>query len=246
MPVDGWAVARAGLVYAEWDGERCRITGDELIEGRHPASRLITALAGDQRLIVGHGLLRSDLRAVAMVTAVLDAVLLRSLDTLVLAHRLRGGRYSTGCGLSDLAWENLGIRRRKPHVPDRLSGGADPGLRVGRQDHAPRDDAALLANLRQTLITTRVLVWGGGFTAGGRKGSVELTDEHVAELTGRRPQPENAAWRPLLRAKGGGDEDGQEAGAACNRRRPAVPGRDTGPGGASAACRAHSGASAHR
>lgn len=118
-PPSGWAMARAGLVYAEWDGRRCRITGDELIEGRHAASRLIAALHEHRRrLIVGHGLLRCGLTAVAMVTAVPDAVIRRSVDTLELAHRLRGGPFSTCCSLSAVAWKTLGIRRRKPQVPD--------------------------------------------------------------------------------------------------------------------------------
>ncbi|WP_424534258.1 hypothetical protein ACOZ38_28605 [Sphaerisporangium viridialbum] len=209
VPSDGWAVGRAGLVYAEWDGNRWQITGDELIEGGHPASRLVTALGRNQRLIIGHGLLTSDLRAVAMVTTVPDSVLRRSVDTLALAHRLRGGRLSTGCGLSDLAWENLGVRRRKPHIPDMLAGGPDPDLRVGRGDHDPREDAALLASLWQTIVTSGVLAWGSGLTAGGSKGSVPLTAEHIEELTGKRSQPENEGWRSRLRAEGTNHETGE-------------------------------------
>ncbi|WP_433358777.1 hypothetical protein [Streptosporangium sp. CA-115845] len=195
-------MGRAGLVYAEWDGNRCQITGDELIEGRHPASRLVAVLRGNRRLIIGHGLLTSDMHAVAMVTAVPESVIRRSIDTLAFAYRVRAGRFSTGCNLSDLVWENLGVRRRKPHIPDLLAGGPEPELRVGRADHDPREDAALLARLWQTMVTTRVLAWGSGSTAGGRKASVALTAEHLEELTGRRPQPGNEGWRSTLRAEG--------------------------------------------
>ncbi|MEU4574660.1 hypothetical protein [Nonomuraea sp. NPDC023979] len=196
IPPSGWAMARAGLVYAEWDGRRCQITGNELIEGRHPASLLVAVLREHpQRLIVGHGLLRSDLTAVAMVTDVPDAVIRRSVDTLELAHRLRGGRRSTGCNLSDVAWETLGLRRRKPTVPDRLAGGGA----VTRGDHDPREDAALVARLWGEMVTARTLSWGTGAPS-GRPGTATLAVEHLAELTGRQPQPETEHYRRCLSA----------------------------------------------
>lgn len=37
-------IERSGLIHGEWDGQHLRITGDELIGGRHPASALIDAL----------------------------------------------------------------------------------------------------------------------------------------------------------------------------------------------------------
>jgi hypothetical protein len=43
-----------------------------------------------------------------MVSTVPDAVARVAVDTLVLAHRLRGTFYPAGCNLSDLVWENLG------------------------------------------------------------------------------------------------------------------------------------------
>ncbi|MFC6903328.1 hypothetical protein ACFQGX_50065 [Nonomuraea dietziae] len=56
--------------------------------------------------------------------------------------------------------------------------------------------------LWQKIATTRALAWGDGFTAGGRKGSVALTVEHVEELTGKQPQTEADRWRSGLRAEG--------------------------------------------
>ncbi|MFF5264622.1 hypothetical protein ACFY4C_37340 [Actinomadura viridis] len=194
-PPEGWAVARAGLVYAAWNGHRLQVTGDELIDGPHTASRLIAALRG-KRLVVGHGLLSCDLRAVAMVTGVPDTVVRRSVDTLALAHRLRGTRYPTGCNLSDLAWENLGVRRTKPHFPDRL------GEPAQRGDSDPREDALLVSRLWQSMLTEKTLSWGTGMSISTHQGSTVLTAQHLAELTGRTPQPEAHHWRDLHRFKG--------------------------------------------
>lgn len=98
-----------------WNGAELRVTGQELIEGPRPASRLSNALHG-KRLIIGHGILTADFRAAAMVTDVPDSLLKRTVDTLAFAHRIRGKRYPTGCGLAALAKANL----RAPSRPSRL------------------------------------------------------------------------------------------------------------------------------
>ena len=122
-PPEGWVIGRSGLIYGAWDGQQLRITGDDLIAGRHPASALLDALRGAD-LVIGHGILTTDLRAVAMVTDVPDSLLRRSIDLLALAHRLRGGKFPTGCNLSALAVRNnLDTSRLKERFPS-----AAPGL----------------------------------------------------------------------------------------------------------------------
>lgn len=115
-PPEGWVIGRAGLVHARWDGEQLRIIGDELITGLRPASALVEALRSTD-LVVGHGFLTGDLRVAAMVTDVPDSLLSRTVDTLALAHRLRGGKMPTGCNLSALATANLDASPTKQRVP---------------------------------------------------------------------------------------------------------------------------------
>ncbi|MFD4790777.1 hypothetical protein ACFWN1_27760, partial [Streptomyces sp. NPDC058459] len=164
-PPEGWVIGRAALVHAEWNGAELRVTGQKLIEGPRPASRLINALHG-KRLVIGHGILSADFRAAAMVTDVPDSVLKRTVDTLAFAHRIRGKRYPTGCGLAALAKANLRDPRAKPAQPS-----STPGLRPGggmhgmspeRGDNDPREDALTVARLWQTMVTTRALSWGAG------------------------------------------------------------------------------------
>jgi hypothetical protein len=204
-PPMGWAVGRAGLVFAEWDGTRCRIVGDALIESPHPASRLVAALAARRGLIIRHGLLQSDLQAVAMVTGIPGAVMDRTLDTLQFATRLRtanleGSRgLSTGCSLTDLMWQNLQVRRAKPAIPPNLAG--DPELRVGRGDHDPREDAALVARLWEHRVIAQSMRWGSGMW-GAKTGTAELTDDQVAELLGKRTDPGTRGTRQAFTAGG--------------------------------------------
>lgn len=202
----GWAVSRAGLVDAEWDGQRLRFTGDELIEGRHPASRLVAALATRRGLIVGHGLLRSDLPAVAMVTGIPRAVMGRTLDTLKFATRLRTVQdpgshgLSTGCGLTDLLWENLQVRRPKPAIPRQFAG--DPEQPVGRGDHDPREDAALVCRLWEHLVTARSFRWGPGMRYHGKTGTAALSEAHHAELLGKHTHPSTRGTQDAFTAGG--------------------------------------------
>lgn len=199
-PPEGWVIERSGLIHGEWDGEQLRITSDELIGGRHPASALIDALALAD-LVVGHGILTGDLRTVAMVTDVPDTVLRRTVDLLALAHRLRGGRYPTGCNLSALAVRNeVNVVPLKQRFPSWSPGlGHWPAPYRGAED--PRDDAAIAAALWQSMLTTRRLAWGTSAShMSGQDGSAALEQEHVDELTGRRAQPEAAQWRERVRA----------------------------------------------
>ncbi|MET7678965.1 hypothetical protein [Streptomyces sp. NPDC005423] len=212
-PPEGWLIGRSGLVDADFDGERLRITGDELITGPHPASTLINALHGKQ-LVVGHGILTADLRAAAMVTPIPSQLLDRTIDTLVFAHRVRGGPFPNGCNLDDLAKENLGETRRKLRFPT-----SAPGLRPGatgmspdRHDADPREDAALVARIWEAMVTTRTLAWGPGKPSwthhdgdtrpGAPAGSANLGIEHISELTGDQPQVEATEWADRIRAEG--------------------------------------------
>ncbi|MFI6547175.1 hypothetical protein ACIBO9_28395 [Streptomyces prunicolor] len=214
-PPEGWVIGRAGLVHAEWNGEELRITGDELIDGPRPASRLINALHGKQ-LVIGHGILTADLRAAAMVTKVPDSLLKRTIDMLAFAHRIRGKRYPTGCGLSALAKANLRNPRTKPAYPSSAAGlrpgGGKHGMSPERGDNDPREDALLVARLWQTVITTRALAWGAGSSSwtdyhgntrpGAPAGAAALSDDNIAELTGHHPHIEAVEWAQRVREEG--------------------------------------------
>lgn len=200
-PPEGWVIERAGLLHAEWDGAKLRITADQILSMRHPASMLVQVL-GAADLVVGHGILTQDLRAAAMVTDVPDTVLHRTVDLLALAHRVRGERWPTGCSLSELARRNLPAGLSTPHsfcpVPV-------PGWPAGpyRERDDPREDAAIVADLWQTLLTSRQLAWGLSTRgAGGQEGSAALDVQYIQELTGSVPQIEAQQWRERLRAGG--------------------------------------------
>ena len=184
-PPRAWAVGRAGLVHAVWERGGVRFLRQKMIDGHHVASRLVAALSQSRGLVVGHGLLTCDLPAVSMVTDVPDELLSRCVDTLALAHRLKGGRYSTGCNLSALTRENLGERRAKPHY--------DHKSPASRGDHDPCDDARLVGLLWQSMLTTRTLATGTALAAGQRS-LLPLADGDLAELTGRAPQTEVRYW----------------------------------------------------
>ena len=206
-PPEGCALGRSGIVRAEWDGVQLRVTGTKLINGPRPASSLIRTLEGSG-LIVGHGILTPDLRAARMVTVIPDSLLTRVVDTLVLAWQVRGKRYPTGCGLSAMIAANTGSERAKPSysasAPGVRSGWADEVPRRG--SHDPRDDAILVAELWETLVTRRLLSWGAGrawWTPGERTsgegspgGTAALTGSHIDILTGRRPQVDTGGQVP--------------------------------------------------
>lgn len=204
-PPEGWVVGRSGLVHGEWNGAELRITGSEIIAGSRPASALVDALARAQ-LVVGHGVLTSDLRAVAMVTDVPDALLRRTVDLLAIAHRLRGGNYPSGCNLSDLAHHNnvrLGPTKQRFAAPWPGLGGGDTPLRSDAGVDDPCHDALIIAQLWRAMISTRHLAWGGVtvYSPSRQPGAADLSVEHVDELTGRRRQIEATEWRQ--RARGG-------------------------------------------
>ncbi|MFJ5951330.1 hypothetical protein [Streptomyces noursei] len=214
-PPEGWVIGRAGLVHAEWNGAELRVTGQELIEGPRPASRLVNALHG-KRLVIGHGILTADFRAAAMVTDVPDSLLKRTVDTLAFAHRIRGKRYPTGCGLAALAKANLRDPRAKPAQPSSAPGlrpaGGMHGMSPERGDNDPREDALTVARLWQTMITTRALSWGAGNPSwthyhgntrpGTPAGAAALADENIAELTGQQRQIEAVEWAQRVRFEG--------------------------------------------
>jgi hypothetical protein len=197
-PPEGRVIGRSGLVHANWDGTLLRVTGTELIDGPRPASALIRALEGRQ-LVVGHGLLTADLRSARMITDVPASLLARAVDTLIVAWRIRGKRYPTGCGLTALAAANTDGRRSKPTYRSSAPGlreGSDPSPRRG--DNDPRDDALLVAELWKSLVTTRFLFWGAGAPSwttsegdtrpGSPGGTAALATADADVLTGRRPQ----------------------------------------------------------
>jgi hypothetical protein len=213
-PPEGWLIERAGLVHADFDGERLRITGDELVTGCHPASALINALHGKQ-LVIGHGILTTDLRAAAMVTSIPSQLLDRTIDTLAFAHRVRGGPYPTGCNLDDLVKENLGEIRRKPRFPSSAPGlrpGGITGMSPDRHNADPCEDAALVARVWEAMVTTRTLAWGAGKPSwthyegdtrpGTPAGSADLDADHIAELVGTKPHVEAAEWAARIQGEG--------------------------------------------
>ncbi|WP_217225972.1 hypothetical protein [Streptomyces anulatus] len=214
-PPEGWVIGRAGLLHAEWDGSQLRFTGDELIDGPRPASRMINALHGKQ-LVVGHGILTTDLRAAVMVTDVPNSLLRRTVDTLAFAHRIRGKKYPAGCGLSALAEANLQDHRTKPahpsSAPGLRPGGGMHGMSPARGDSDPRDDALLVARLWQTMVTTRALAWGAGSASwthyegntrpGTPAGTAALAQANIDELLGRQRQIEAVEWADRVRNEG--------------------------------------------
>lgn len=213
-PPEAWSLGRVGLVYAHWNGHRLRIICDEILEGPHVASTAVSTLLKAKGPVIGHGLLSSDLRCVAMVTDVPEVLLRRCVDTLALAHRVRGKSYPTGCGLSKLAEHNLRGLRPKPSYPQSASG-RRLGLGVQtayRGAHDPRDDARLVARLWETMMTMRALSWGAGEPSwthydgdtrpGTPAGAAALGEEHIAELLGQARQPESREWRSRLLAGG--------------------------------------------
>ncbi|MEZ7005456.1 hypothetical protein [Streptomyces sp. AD55] len=142
---ESWQLERVGIVWARAD-ERCLTpVGDELIDGPLAAVDTVAALERAD-LVVGHGLLQSDLRALAMLTPLPDALLDACVDTLVVLHQARGGQWATGLNLGELSWHTLRTRRAK-HGNGRF----DPG--PGRRGFDPRDDARLHARLWQHLRT---------------------------------------------------------------------------------------------
>ncbi|MGW6145659.1 hypothetical protein [Streptomyces sp. NPDC055140] len=149
-----WLTDRVGIVWARADDRTHTLVSDELLDAPDVAERTLTALAAAD-LVVGHGLLQADLRAMAMVTRIPDALLDRCIDTLVVLHEARGGRWATGLNLDDLAWHTLRTRRAK-HGNGRFN------FTRARGDFDPREDARLHARLWQHLRTQ------GTFTAPAR------------------------------------------------------------------------------
>ncbi|MFE7707231.1 hypothetical protein ACFU6I_15790 [Streptomyces sp. NPDC057486] len=142
---ESWLVERIGIVWARADDRSLTWIRDELIDGPYAAPQTLTALE-QADLVVGHGLLQGDLRAVAMITPLPDALVDRCVDTLVELHEARGGQWTTGVGLSELSWHTLRVRRAE-------HGNGPFGMTRGRGDHDPRDDARLHARLWQHLRT---------------------------------------------------------------------------------------------
>jgi hypothetical protein len=203
-PPEGWVVERAGLVHGEWDGTALAITGSEIVAGPDPAGALIGALSRAE-LVVGHGLLTSDLRAVAMVTDVPDALLRRTVDLLALAHRLRGGNFPSGCNLNALAMRNeLGFGPTKMRYAADFRPAPGKGLAPLRRDAGiddPCHDALIIARLWEKMLVTGHLAWGttvNGFY--GADGEADLEPGHTAELVGGLAQPEAAQWRERARS----------------------------------------------
>lgn len=209
-PPEAWAIGRCGLVHARWNGQRLDMERDELVTGPEVAGAVLSALDNTKGVIIGHGLLSSDLRSLNMVTGVPDSILRRCVDTLALAHRVRGMQFPTGCGLGKLAPLNLKGGRSKPSYPQ-----SAPGLRKGmpvitphRGNADPREDAYLVARLWETMMTTRVLSWGAGEPSwthydgdtrpGTPGGTAALDETALAELTGQQRQPESREWHHRL------------------------------------------------
>lgn len=214
IPPEGWAIGRVGLIHARWDGHGLRVEADDLLEGGSVASDLVRML-DDGRLVIGHGILTADFRALAMVTAVPDSLLERTVDTLALVHRLRDGTFPAGCGLGDLARSNLGLHRSKPtmHQPAPWVKRGQPSPASTRGSHDPRDDAFLVAQLWLHLVESRGVSWaaaepgwasnwGNASWSGSPAGEATLASEDLDALIGRRRQIESVEWKERVRTAG--------------------------------------------
>ncbi|MGP3941951.1 hypothetical protein [Streptomyces sp. 6N106] len=186
--------------------------GDELIDGPLSAPHTVAALERAD-LVVGHGLLQSDLRALAMITPVPDALLECCVDILVVLHEARGGPWATGLDLGDLSWHTLRTRRAK-HGNGRFD------RTRARGGFDPRDDARLHARLWQHLRTRAT------FTAPARAADpapVTRTLDAAAmdQLCGREVLGA-AEWhrrrlsRGTIHARGQGDLTAAELAAAAD------------------------------
>ncbi|MFD8901293.1 3'-5' exonuclease family protein [Streptomyces ardesiacus] len=198
---ESWQLERVGIVWARAD-ERCLTpVGDELIDGPLAAVDTVAALERAD-LVVGHGLLQSDLRALAMLTPLPDALLDACVDTLVVLHEARGGQWATGLNLGDLSWHTLRTRRAK-HGNGRF----DPG--PGRRGFDPRDDARLHARLWQHLRTR------ASFTAPARAldrapvtctlDAAVLDQVHGRQVLGAAEWHRRRLTRGTIHAQGQGD-----------------------------------------
>ncbi|MGW0477419.1 hypothetical protein [Streptomyces coeruleorubidus] len=136
---------RVGIVWARAD-ERCLTpVGNELIDGPLAAQDTVAALERAD-LVVGHGLLQSDLRALAMLTPVPDARLEACVDTLVVLHQARGGQWATGLNLGDLSWHTLRTRRGQAWQRTLRSRPGPPRLRPARRRPPARTAVAAPAH----------------------------------------------------------------------------------------------------
>jgi len=156
-----------GIVWARAGTRSISVRGQDLIHGPWAAEDTLRALERAD-LIVGHGLLTADLRALAMVAPVPDALLDRCIDPLLVLQEARGGRWGTGLGLIELAAVTLGVRYHDVR-------------RLGRFD--PRDIAMLNLRLWHHLRTRRQITMLRGPGA-----SVEpwrLGEDVLEQLAGR-------------------------------------------------------------
>ncbi|MER5615894.1 hypothetical protein [Streptomyces sp. NPDC002215] len=165
---ESWVFLSTGIAWARVGRTSMTVLDEELIQGPRAATETIRALERAD-LIVGHGLLNTDLRSVAMMTPVPDELADRCVDPYLILENARRDRRRTGLDtLAYLAHATLGPT---PH------------------DHAygtlpdPRPVARLTLRLWRHLVTHR------SFTpspALGKSPCPQAVDDETYErLTGR-------------------------------------------------------------
>lgn len=188
---EAWAVQRLGIVWASQDEETTAVLSEEIIDGPAPVDAALRCLQRAD-LVVGHGLLSSDYRAMAMVASLSGWLFERTVDTLAILHEARGGKMPKGLGLSALARHNLKDPRRKP-------AGSIGEPAVGHAGHPPTEDAHVVRKLHQTMLSTGAVGWGKGTAP---EAVVSLSDDTMRLLRGERPWINAAEWKRRLYADG--------------------------------------------
>lgn len=188
---EAWAVQRFGIVWASQDGETTTVLSEEIINGPAPVDAAIQRLQ-QADLVVGHGLLSSDYRAMVMVASLPDWLFERTVDTLAILHEARGGTMPKGLGLSALARHNLKDPRRKP-------AGSIGEPAVGHAGYPPTEDAHVVRKLHQAILSTGAAGWGNGIEP---EAVVSLSDDTSSLLRGERPWIDAAEWKRRLHADG--------------------------------------------
>nr|VDG63103.1 Uncharacterised protein [Streptococcus thermophilus] len=210
---------RAGIVWrriervGESDIDMVDI-GSEIVAGQDVASQTVRKLVAAD-LVVGHGLLVNDYRALHMVTRVPPSLTQKTADTLLVFRderkAIRKSNFPTGLSLSTLTALNLPSSRSKPAVSSgRYRHLDDPYFRY-RVDVDPREDALLALELWKLGISGQQIRYGRGNSGyvrsgeaswqGAEGGSFECTDLTRHKLTGGHSL--NSGWHEFFAQKGG-------------------------------------------
>lgn len=98
---ESWVYLNTGIVWARVGRTSMTVLDEELIQGPRAATETVRALDSAD-LVVGHGLLNTDLRSLAMLASVPNSLTDRCVDTYLILERARRDRRRTG--LDNLAY----------------------------------------------------------------------------------------------------------------------------------------------